>query len=154
MDIWDDGKYEFHCAESEDGDSIRYESVTRCVYFILHPPSHTCLPLSFCLHVEDIPRAELSVVGHNYELFRIGDEYQFKCDMTTSDLVVWRECPENDDNNSCSENTYQKVGTRKVGVVSLQLRFSREFYDQLSTSKSLCKTSTLRWATSSSQASS
>ena len=47
------------------------------------------------------------MVDHSYELFRIADEYQFKCAMTTSNLVVWRECLGNDDDTaSCTEHTY------------------------------------------------
>ena len=60
------------------------------------------------------------MVGHDYELFRIGDEYTFKCSMTTSNDVIWRTCDINVDNNeTCSEQTYkyEKSGMSRVSTI-------------------------------------
>jgi hypothetical protein len=56
VDIWDDGRYDFFCP-GPGGDKI-----------------------SFCLKVEDVPRAVINVTGHHYDLFNVGDEYEERTD--------------------------------------------------------------------------
>ena len=92
VSIWDSGEYLFYCADD------------------------TLQQISFCLEIEDEPRAKLSIGDiefYNNDLFTIGDSFTFICQMTSKpqhEAVKWNICdvitdePFNED--SCEELIY------------------------------------------------